>query len=36
MTKLLKWAVAQVNDELKLNRDLDVDVDFGRTYAAIH
>tara|TARA_R100000544_G_scaffold13669_1_gene6212 strand:- start:314 stop:949 length:636 start_codon:yes stop_codon:yes gene_type:complete len=36
MTKLLKWAVAQVNDELKLNRDLDVDVDFGVTYADIH
>jgi len=36
MTKILKDAVASVNDELKLNRALDCDVDFGRSYAAIH
>ena len=36
LTKLLKWAVAQVNIELKLNRDLDCDVDFGMNYAEIH
>ena len=35
-TKLLKWAVGQVNEELKLNRDLDCDVDFGRDYSEIH
>jgi hypothetical protein len=36
LTRLLKWAVGQVNEELKLNRDLDCDVDFGRDYSEIH
>ncbi len=36
MTKILKDAVADVNKELKLNRDLDCDVDFGRDYSEIH
>lgn len=36
MEGILKWAVAEVNKELKLNRDLDCDVDFGATYAEIH
>lgn len=36
MTKILKDAIADVNDELKLNRDLDVDVQFGENYAEIH
>lgn len=35
-TKLLKNAIAAVNTKHKLNRDLDVDIDFGRTYADIH
>ena len=35
-TKLLKDAIAQVNQKLKLNRELDVGVQFGRTYADIH
>lgn len=35
-TKLLKDAIAQVNQKLKLNRELDVGVQFGRTYAEIH
>jgi DNA polymerase I-like protein with 3'-5' exonuclease and polymerase domains len=35
-TKVLKWAINEVNKELKLNRDLDVDVQFGNTYADIH
>lgn len=35
-TKLLKNAIATVNKNLKLNRDLDVDVQFGKTYADIH
>lgn len=34
--KLLKDAVAKVNQELKLNRDLDIGVQFGRSYADIH
>jgi len=35
-TKLLKDAVYKVNEQLKLNRDLDVDVQFGLNYAKIH
>lgn len=36
MTKILKESVADVNKELNLDRDLDCDVDFGRSYAEIH
>lgn len=36
MTKILKDAIKKVNDELKLNRDLDCDVQFGNNYAEIH
>ena len=36
VTKYLKDCVGKVNDMLQLNRDLDVDVDFGETYADIH
>lgn len=35
-TRLLKWAVQETNKELKLNRELDVDVQFGDNYAEIH
>lgn len=35
-TALLKWCVGKVNKELKLNRDLDVDVQFGNNYSEIH
>ena len=35
-TKLLKDAVQRVNKDLNLNRDLDVDVQFGDNYAQIH
>jgi hypothetical protein len=31
-----KWAVGEVNKQLKLNRELDVDVQFGDSYADIH
>lgn len=34
--KLLKWAIKQANKELKLNRELDVDVQFGQYYSEIH
>jgi len=34
--KLLKDAIELTNKQLKLNRDLDVDVQFGRSYAEIH
>ena len=36
MTKILKDAIAAVNEELKLNRDLDIDVQFGDNYGEIH
>jgi len=36
LTKLLKDAVRVVNDELKLNRELDISVEFGDSYANIH
>lgn len=35
-TKALKDAVADVNKELNLNRDMDVDVQFGNNYSEIH
>jgi DNA polymerase I-like protein with 3'-5' exonuclease and polymerase domains len=35
-TECLKWAIGKVNEKLKLNIDLDVDVQFGSTYAQIH
>jgi hypothetical protein len=36
VVKLLKDAVQVVNDKLKLNRELDIDVQFGDSYASIH
>lgn len=33
---LLRWAIEEANKELKLNRRLDIDVQFGQNYAAIH
>jgi len=36
MTKILKDSIDDVNDELKLNRKLDCDVDFGVDYSGIH
>jgi DNA polymerase I-like protein with 3'-5' exonuclease and polymerase domains len=35
-TEVLKWAVQQVNKSLKLNREMDVDVQFGKSYADVH
>ncbi len=34
--KLLRDAIVKVNEKLKLNRDLDIDVQFGDSYAEIH
>jgi hypothetical protein len=34
--KLLKDSIARVNNLLKLNRNLDCDVQFGKTYCNIH
>ena len=36
MTKILKDAMTKVNDELKLNRDLDCSVAFADNYAGVH
>ena len=36
VTKILKDSVKAVNRQLKLNRDLDCDVQFGNSYAEIH
>jgi DNA polymerase I-like protein with 3'-5' exonuclease and polymerase domains len=33
---LLRWAIDKTNEELKLNRELDISVDFGNNYAQIH
>jgi hypothetical protein len=35
-TAVLKWAIAAVNKKLKLNIDLDVDVQYGTRYSEIH
>ena len=34
--ELLRWAINAANEELGMNRDLDVDVQFGDSYADIH
>jgi DNA polymerase I-like protein with 3'-5' exonuclease and polymerase domains len=34
--EVLRWAIQKVNDKLKLNIDLDVDVQFGNRYSEIH
>lgn len=33
---LLKWAISEVNKELNLNVPLDIDMNFGKTYAEVH
>ena len=34
--ELLKWALMKANQQLKLNRELGISIDFGNTYAEIH
>lgn len=34
--EVLRWAIKKTNDKLKLNVELDIDVQFGNTYANIH
>ena len=34
--KTLRWAIDQTNKELKLNRELDIDIQFGLNYSEIH
>jgi DNA polymerase I-like protein with 3'-5' exonuclease and polymerase domains len=33
---VLRWAIAKVNEKLKLNIRLDIDVQFGENYAQVH
>ena len=35
-TECLKWAIGKVNEKLKLNIDLDMDVQFGYRYSDVH
>ena len=35
-TRVLKWAIGKVNEKLKLNVQLDVDVQYGNRYSEIH
>ena len=35
-TATLNWAIEKVNQELKLNVDLGIDVQYGNTYSEIH
>ena len=35
-TATLIWAIEKVNQELKLNVDLGIDVQYGNTYSEIH
>ena len=34
--QLIRWAINKTNEQLKLNRELDVDIQFGNCYADIH
>jgi DNA polymerase I-like protein with 3'-5' exonuclease and polymerase domains len=34
--ELLRWAIDETNKELSLHRELDIDIQFGDNYAAIH
>jgi hypothetical protein len=34
--EVLRWAIKKTNDKLKLNVELDIDVQFGKNYANIH
>jgi len=36
MTKILKDSVVDLNNVLRLNRELDIGIDFGDSYAEIH
>lgn len=35
-TNLLQWAIEKLNDQLRLNRRLDIDVQYGDNYSQIH
>lgn len=33
---LLRWAIDKTNEKLRLNRELDIDIQFGSRYSEIH
>jgi DNA polymerase I-like protein with 3'-5' exonuclease and polymerase domains len=35
-TEILKWAVQKLNEQLKLNVELGIDVQYGNNYAEVH
>ena len=35
-TSILQWAIEKLNEQLKLNVDLGIDVQYGQTYADVH
>jgi hypothetical protein len=35
-SSVLQWAIEKVNQELKLNVDLGIDIQYGNTYSEIH
>lgn len=35
-SRVLKWAVKEVNKDLELNRELDIDIQYGDRYSEIH
>ena len=35
-TSVLQWAIEKLNEQLKLNVDLGIDVQYGQTYADVH
>ena len=35
-TKLVRWAIDKLNDEVKLNKELDISIQYGKRYSEIH
>ena len=35
-TSALQWAIEKLNEQLKLNVDLGIDIQYGQTYADVH
>jgi DNA polymerase I-like protein with 3'-5' exonuclease and polymerase domains len=35
-TTALQWAIKKLNEQLKLNVDLGIDIQYGQNYAEVH
>jgi hypothetical protein len=35
-TLVLKWSIKRLNEQLKLNVDLGIDIQYGQNYAEVH